>query len=982
MRVRLPLLVAALAGVLALQVGMVSPAAGGNLPATSAVASSMAPDSSVEAVHDGDIFTYFSSASHDTARAKEWVAIDLGRLRHDLNRVRLYPREGLHGFPVKASVQVSVDGAQWRDAPKASGIRRPAHWEQGIVDFRPVAARYVRVVATELGRDDSGAYSLQLAELSAAHHDSRRPERAATVVATEATSETVGRPAELATDGSGATYWGSRPVADPFTEVALTLRFAKRHSLTAVTLTPAAGGTGFPVGFRLQYSPDGETFHDVPGATNDHPPASGSDHRLAFEPVRARAVRVLATELPAVPGGGFAVRLAEVSAEVGAPFRTDLPGDFDRLWNELWLQYGAVDDGQASVVTFGNEPNYFEWISRKILWANEPGYVASLKDRVRNHPQNPRGYLWSWGDNPRWPSGDALHQTTNPMYILAAWRIAVWDDPAFLDEVDSSKAADVPTIIGYEATRTTPPPPSAGESLGQLFTVDREWSAAGGRFPTFGVVGSDFSLSIYRDGPGGELVATRRVEDVPDASWQYVEAPEPQPPGAYYLEMTDAEGRVHWWSTDDDVFANGQAYANGEPVAGDRSLRVRLSGQDPFNTDVSQGKTVWEKVRDAMTYLEEDLGGADGLVVIDNGENDGTRHGEPSNYWDNLRMGYVEPYTNVYYYGAVRAMADLYWLRGDDERAAHYDRLAHTVREQYQRTFFDRKAGRFVSTIDVNGEVRDFGLTFLNTEAIAYGLATDQQAEQILSWLDGTRTVHGDRSTGRDIYYYTVAPRANTIAIEDAGQPYWWNDVGGPISLDGPAAWDEHLENGGFILYTAFYDILARHRTRGIDDAFARMQTIADEYAVDELKRRRLNSFGADWRLGTTGPFPESGLVPASFVYTVLGVDASATGLRIAPDLPTGMRHALVEDVSYRGRTYDISVHADEAITLTTDEPGIDRLALRIDNLTAGQQLTVTVTDPNGAERDAYARVVDGAGGVSLDLKLAGATRVTIAPAG
>lgn len=643
----------------------------------------------------------------------------------------------------------------------------------------------------------------------------------------------------------------------------------------------------------------------------------------------------------------------------------------------MWLQYGAVDDGQASVQTFGNEPNYFEWMARKVLWADEPAYVEALKDRVRSHPQNPVGYLWSWGDNPRWPSGDALHQTTNPMYILSAWRIAMWDDPAFLEEVDTSKAADVPTVIGYEATRTTPAPPGAGESLGQTFSVNEEWRAVGGRFPTYGVTGSDFTLSVYRGGPGGELIASRRVEDVPDASWQYIELEEPQPGGTYYLEMTDANGRVHWWSTDEDVYADGQAHTNGEPAAGDRSLRVYLSAQDPLNTDVSQGKTVWQKLVDAMAYLEDDLSGAGGLLVIDNGENDGTRHGEPSNYWDNLRMGYQEPYSNLYFYGAVRAMADLYRLRGDDDRAAHYDRLGDEIRQRYQATFFDEDAGRFVSTIDIDGQVWDFGLTFLNTEAIAYGLASPAQAEQILSWLDGDRIVAGDRSTGRDIYYYQVAPRANTIAIEDAGKPYWWNDVGGAISLDNAAAWDEHLENGGFILYTAFYDILARHRTRGIDDAFARMRAIAEEYAIDEIERRPLNSFGANWRLGTTGPFPESGLVPAAFVYTVLGADASAAGLRLEPALPRGMHRASVENLSYRGRTYDITIDGSTT-TLVTNDTGTGQLALEIAGLSTGQRAQLNVENLDDGTQSRSSLVADNAGVVRISVDLSGPARITI----
>ena len=160
---------------------------------------------------------------------------------------------------------------------------------------------------------------------------------------------------------------------------------------------------------------------------------------------------------------------------------------------------------------------------------------------------------------------------------------------------------------------------------------------------------------------------------------------------------------------------------------------------------------------------------------------------------------------------------------------------------------------------------------------------TTQKATDIFDWLDGTRTIAGDTSTGSNIYYYTLAPRANTLAIESTGSPYWWQDPGG-ISVTGPASWDQHLENGGFIFYTAFYDILARAAYKGIDNAYARMKTIAGEFAVDELRRDPTNSYGAAWRIGVTGEFPESGLVPAAFLYTVAGIDASKDGLTIAPE--------------------------------------------------------------------------------------------------
>src|SRR5690606_5037475 len=84
---------------------------------------------------------------------------------------------------------------------------------------------------------------------------------------------------------------------------------------------------------------------------------------------------------------------------------------------------------------------------------------------------------------------------------------------------------------------------------------------------------SDFTVSLCRDGPDGELLATTRLIDHPDNAWGEVRLDEPAEPGVYYLEISDVEGTAGWWSHSDDVYAHGAAYADGEPVAGDRTIR-------------------------------------------------------------------------------------------------------------------------------------------------------------------------------------------------------------------------------------------------------------------------------------------------------------------------------------------------------------------------------------------------------------------------
>jgi hypothetical protein len=913
-------------------------------PVKEAAGSSAAEEHGAELAIDGSIFTYFSTEAQSEAAAEQWLQLDFGFVQHGVNRVRMYPREGGEGFPIAFSILHSRDGERWEEAPGGRrGRMGDPDWRPVVVNLDgPVDARYLRVRAEQLPAGEDGRYAMQIAQIAVEQARDDEPDRRVAPVEVQATrnaDETYRLVNNSLADG-----WPAMG------EESLTLVYAKRYLFTGVVLWPREGEEIGRFDLEVETSVDGETFESaLRTAGEDH---SDGPLRFSFEPVNARMLRITFN----VP-----MELGQVTAEVGAPFLSDMPGNFDRIWNELWLQFGSQADGRNVPGPRYGHANWFEWTTRKIMWADEPAYREGMKRQVRDYPINPEGYVWSWNTNIRWPAGGAYHFAGQAKYMMGVYRIAMWDGPEFLAVVDEVKRNDIPTTIEWR-DRRRPDLAEPGDRLGQSFEMDRPFRGVGGQFPTYRTRDSSMTLRLYRDGPGGEEVARRRAENVADNSFVFVEVEEALPPGRYYLEMSEVEGTIAWGTMEEDTNPTGRAYRDGEPLEkGDRALRVQLAEQDPFKTYASQGKTQWEKVVMAMHYMERELGGSEGLLIIDNGENDGTRHGEPSNYWDNLNMGYKEPYTNLYFVAACSAMSELAQVRGEAEMAEHYRELAQLARRRYNETFWDDEKGRYVSTIDINGEVWDFGLTFLNMEAMAYGIPEPEQAEQILQWLDGGRIIEGDRSGGADIYHFRIAPRANTLAIEDMGEPFWWNSIAGAINPDGNAKYGEHLENGGCIFYTTFYDIMARHRYRGIDDAFGRMRTIVDEYAVDELIRKPANHVGANWRMGVTSPFPESGLVPTAFLFAIMGVDATADGLVIAPDLPREMNEAQVRRLYFRGRLYDIHVTGD-GITLRSHSDEAHKLPLVFAGLVPGAPYELTVEGEDellkiGADADADGRL-------------------------
>lgn len=341
----------------------------------------------------------------------------------------------------------------------------------------------------------------------------------------------------------------------------------------------------------------------------------------------------------------------------------------------------------------------------------------------------------------------------------------------------------------------------------------------------------------------------------------------------------------------------------------------------PIQSDISAGRTMLEKLRNAMDYQLTTLGGKSGLAIITDPKCDGTVDSMPSDYWDNFRFGYKSAYVNIYFYGSLLAMAELETSLGETKRAKELLDLAIVVRSEFSKTFWDAEKGRFIGCIDKTGRKWDFGFTYLNLEAITYGLATPDQAKTIVEWLDGKRIIADDKqkvgdrmtgATGSEIYALAWAPVSTTRAVESIkiDGKYWWWHLGNKITVDGNASYGEHLENGGAIFYVSHYDLMARLRTLGPDNAWKRFEGILAEHKKDGLKRDPKNNKGATWKWGIIGEFPESGLVPATIAIGFMGLDATAAALVVSPRLPEALPWLEVRHVDYRGGIY--SVFADE----------------------------------------------------------------------
>lgn len=340
-----------------------------------------------------------------------------------------------------------------------------------------------------------------------------------------------------------------------------------------------------------------------------------------------------------------------------------------------------------------------------------------------------------------------------------------------------------------------------------------------------------------------------------------------------------------------------------------------------FDLTNRQGQSMWDRLTKAMDYNLEALDGKSGLLTILDPENQGTPQSNASSYWDALLCdGYLSAYCNILFYQSLLDMADIYDFRAQqmnipdvEGKAQYYRDLAALVKEKFNKTFWDPQKGRFIGSIDVYGNKHDYGFTYVNFYACRHGIADADKAVTLFEWINGERIVESDTSKGEDIYAYKIAARINTLDIAAIGPPYYWWDHNGLLSCR-PGEWGGwgQQQNGAHIFYTAHYDLMSRINYLGADNAFNRFKVIIDEFRVDELRRYPFYEGKDGFSEGIIGEYPESGLVPLTFLTGFMGVELTKDGLNIDPSLPSEMDYAGCREYNFGGRKY--SIYVDRAL--------------------------------------------------------------------
>lgn len=277
--------------------------------------------------------------------------------------------------------------------------------------------------------------------------------------------------------------------------------------------------------------------------------------------------------------------------------------------------------------------------------------------------------------------------------------------------------------------------------------------------------------------------------------------------------------------------------------------------------------------------------------------------------------------------------------------------LRKPINDSDKTGFWNEATGRFVGGYsEAEDKWYDYGYTMWNMEAIYYGVATEAQTKSIMDWISGKRIVEMDEygSQGKDIYFFEFAPRVNTYSAEDQ---YDISIFNGSYQNRECIYGVTQVQNGGAVMYTSFFDLMSRISAYGADDAFARLRSIkdwymeiyeyyaqsknfnrnpdrfywdyyensqwdadgdgkGDYYALQNgIKGTNERTIGPNGVMGIDGEFLESFLMVSAIPYGFFGIDTlNGDTLKIQPKLPSDLEYWGMENLSYNGVKYDLTI--------------------------------------------------------------------------
>jgi hypothetical protein len=259
----------------------------------------------------------------------------------------------------------------------------------------------------------------------------------------------------------------------------------------------------------------------------------------------------------------------------------------------------------------------------------------------------------------------------------------------------------------------------------------------------------------------------------------------------------------------------------------------------------------------------------DGLIKYPSTGNFGDRpvgNRRPANWWDTINYGHEDAFANALAYRACRMFADLARRLDHSGDAQFFDDKAARLRAAYAPAFLDPATGVLAGWRSADGQLHDYWFTFIQGEAITYGLLDDKTANSVMDRL---------LAKMNDVGYtrFDIGLPGNLVPVKKGDyiiQPSASEVFGVPQRDDGSDGF-QFYENGGATGCWAYYTVAALYKLGRVEDARRIMHPLLEGYARGEFQGFGPNGMSRDWRDWKGGCHGYEGLLVDNY-YTLLAV--------------------------------------------------------------------------------------------------------------
>ncbi len=313
---------------------------------TAVTASSNLPGWPASNGADNNWGTAWASNWSVTADGSEYLQADLGASKL-VRGVKLVPRGGGLFFPIDFRLETSTDGVNWSNVPGQRYVNypNPSSSEVKLYFDSGVNARYVRVVATVMPNSEGGQYAFHLVEFAPLVWNA--PPAKTTVHS----SQLPGWESTRILDNNLNTVWSSNIGSSATVAEYVGINLGRTETINGITVQPRPGGTGFPKGFKFQYSAEGSAWTDVPGQTYANYPNPGTSSRTFYftEAVSAQYIRMLSTEMSA-EGASYVFQLGDMNVIGKMAY-------LRKLYYDTWTERIRTNGGSSSALSGWGDAN-------------------------------------------------------------------------------------------------------------------------------------------------------------------------------------------------------------------------------------------------------------------------------------------------------------------------------------------------------------------------------------------------------------------------------------------------------------------------------------------------------------------------------------------------------------------------------------------------------------------------------------------------